>query len=165
MNLGLMCVLNRLVRRDMTSYAGRYWRYVNAYLTLYPVDETQPRLGGKVKVQAFIMDWYTFTPQYRTMYGVYSDDFVTFGHFSKEAGNVLEDEETLLKICDENDMTTVPDKTTLRFENNRLLYKREVNGDVKDVSIDHPVKETAMEPVIQQSWVETFFYGLGNKSV
>ena len=34
----------------------------------------------------------------QNQYGVYSDDFVTFGTFDKEAGNPLDDEELLLKI-------------------------------------------------------------------
>lgn len=61
---------------------------------------------------------------YKTLYGVYSDDFITYGEFSKEAGNPLEDEETLIKICDDNDRTTVPDKTTFSFKDNKLSYKR-----------------------------------------
>ena len=46
----------------METYAGRYWRYENARLNLIPADESNPRLGGKVKVQALIIDWRTFTP-------------------------------------------------------------------------------------------------------
>lgn len=87
----------------MDSYGKKFWRYENAYFTLYPLDEEKPRLGGKVKVTALILDWRTFTPYYKSLYGIYSDDFITFGEFQKEVGNPLEDEETLLKICDEND--------------------------------------------------------------
>lgn len=64
------------------------------------------------------MDWHTFTPQYKTMYGVYSDDFITFGEYSKEAGNPFESEDVLIKICDENDSSTVADKTTFSFKDN-----------------------------------------------
>lgn len=149
----------------MESYWGRFWRYENAQITLIPVDETQPQLGGKVKVKAFVMDWRTFTPQLKTLYGVYSDDFITFGEFSKEVGNPLDNEELLLKVCDEQDQTTVPERTTFRFENNQLLYKREVNGEVVDTEIEHPVAESKLHPVIGNSWGETFFYGLGNKRV
>lgn len=149
----------------MESYWGRFWRYENAQITLIPVDETQPQLGGKVKVKAFIMDWRTFTPQLKTLYGVYSDDFITFGEFSKEAGNPLDNEELLLKVCDEKDQTTVPERTTFRFENNQLTYKREVNGEVVDTEIEHPVAESKLNPIIDNSWGETFFYGLGNKRV
>jgi hypothetical protein len=70
-----------LTRRDMETRLGRFWRYENAFVTLYPIDEEQPRLGGKVKVNAFVLDVRTFTPQLKTLYGVYSDDFITFGEF------------------------------------------------------------------------------------
>jgi hypothetical protein len=149
----------------MESYARRFWRYENAYITLHPVDETQPRLGGKVKVTAFIMDWRTFTPQYKTLYGVYSDDFITFGEFSKEAGDPFHNEEVLLKVVDQEDKKTVSDRVTFRFENNQLHYKREVNPDVKDPEIEHEVPEASLLPLIDQTWSETLFYGLGNKRV
>lgn len=90
------------------------------------------------------MDWNTFTPQYKTLYGIYGDDFITYGDFGKEVGNPLHDEETLIKIADENDTTTVADKTTFTFKDNRLSYKREVNGEVKDVEIEHPINESQL---------------------
>ena len=155
----------RLTRRDMESYWGRYWRYENNFITLYPVDESNPRSGGKVKVTSMVMDWHTFTPQYKTLYGVYTDDFITYGEFSKEAGNPFDDEAVLLKIVDENDKTTVPDKTTFKFENSKVTYKREVNGDLKDVEVDHPIKESAIQPLLDNTWSETLFYGVGNKSI
>ena len=114
----------------MESYAGRWLRYENAFVTLFPVDESQPRLGGKVQVKAFIMDWATFTPQIKTLYGIYSEDFITFGEYAH--GNPLDNEEQLLKICDSQDTEAVSDKTTYRFENNELFYKRDVNTAIKD---------------------------------
>lgn len=149
----------------METKLGRFWRYENAYVSLIPLDETQPRLGGKVKVNAFIMDFCTFTPQWKTFYGIYSDDFITFGEFAKSAGNPLENEELLLKVVDEQDNTTVPDRFTFRFENNALHYKREVNGEVKDSEIEHAVSEQKLQPIIPQTWSEVLFYGVGNKNV
>lgn len=111
------------------------------------------------------MDFRTFTPQFKTLYGVYSDDFITFGEFTKEAGNPLDNEEVLLKVCDEQDQTTVPERTTFRFANNTLFYKRDVNGEVLDTEIEHKVPEGRLEPLIHKTWGETFFYGLGNKRV
>ena len=87
----------------METYAHRFWRYENARLKLIPVDENNPRLGGKVKVQALILDWRTFTPQYKTLYGIYTDDFITYGEFAKSAEDPLNNEETLLKITDSDD--------------------------------------------------------------
>jgi hypothetical protein len=148
----------------MESYWGRFWRYENAQITLIPVDESQPALGGKVKVKAFVMDFKTFTPQIKTLYGVYSDDFITFGDFGK-AENPLDNEELLLKVVDENDTVTVPERTTFRFQDNGLHFKREVNGEVFDTEIEHEVKESKLLPHIDQSWGETLFYGVGNKRV
>lgn len=149
----------------MESRWGRFWRYENASVTLIPVDEAQPQLGGKVKVKAFVMDWRTFTPQLKTLYGVYSDDFITFGEFSKEAGDPLDNEELLLKVFDENDRVTVPERTTFKFADNGLFYKREVNGEVIDTEIEHEVPEAKLHPLFDQSWGETLFYGVGNKRV
>ena len=68
----------------------------------------------------------------KTFYGVYSDDFITFGEFPKGSGSPLDDEELLLKVVDEDDTTTVPDRVTFRFQDNAILYERKVNGEVKD---------------------------------
>ena len=154
-----------LTRSDMETYVGRFVRNEMAFIKLIPVDNSQPRLGGKVKVTSLQMDWSTFTPSYQTLYGVYSEDFLMFGEYSKEAGNPLNNEEVLIKICDENDLNTVVNKTIFRFENNRLSFRRDVNGEVKDIEIDHPVNEYELTPVIDQSWSEVLFYGLGNRKV
>ena len=111
------------------------------------------------------MDWRTFTPKLRTLYGIYSDDFITFGEFSKGSGDPFHDEALLLKVVDQDDKVTVPDRHTFKFEDNALHYKREVNGEVKDTEIDHPVEENRLQPLIDQSWSEVFFYGIGNKRV
>jgi len=95
---------------------------------------------------------------------VYSDDFITFGDFGKDA-NPLEDEELLLKVVDENDTVTVPERTTFRFQDNGLTFKREINGEVLDAEIEHEVQESRLLPHIDQSWSETLFYGVGNKRV
>ena len=87
----------------METYAGRFWRYENAFISLFPVDVNQPRLGGKVRVKVLAMDFRTFTPSWKTLHGVYSDDFITFGEFKKEAGDPFHDEALLLKIVDEED--------------------------------------------------------------
>jgi len=77
----------------------------------------------------------------------------------------LENEEVLLKIVDEDDKTTVPEKTLFRFENSKVFYKREVNGEVLDTEITHPISEGEIEPLVRQTWSETLFYGLANKNI
>jgi hypothetical protein len=111
------------------------------------------------------MDWNTFTPQYKTLYGIYGDDFITYGEYKKDVGNPLNDEEVLIKIADENDTDTVHDKTTFSFRDNKLSYKREVNGEFKDTEIEHPITESQLQPVMDQTWSEVLFYGIGNKNV
>jgi len=68
-------------------------------------------------------------------------------------------------VVDEEDHTTVPYRTTFRFENNNLFFKREINGEIFDTEVEHEVKEAKLTPLIDQSWSETLFYGLGNKNV
>ena len=149
----------------MDTPVGRFWRYENAFISLIPVDPTQPRLGGKVQVKSLTMDWRTFTPTFKTLHGVYSDDFITFGEFRKEAGNPLENEGELIKICDDNDILTVPVKNKFRFENYKLFFTKTVNGEVRDLEIEHPIPESELEVMIDQSWTEVLFYGLANKRI
>ena len=85
----------------MESKFGRFWRYENATVNLYPVDTDNPRLGGKVQVSALVFDLRTLTPSRKNYYGVYGEDFVTFGQYKDSAKYPIDDEETLLKIFDE----------------------------------------------------------------
>lgn len=148
----------------MESIVGRFWRYESASITLMPVDEAEPRLGGKVQVKSIGMDFRTFTPFVQTQYGVYSDDFISFGTFDKSVGNPLEDEEILLKIVEEptGEDSIVLDKTTFNFEGNQLVYKKEVNDEKADVEVNHSIAESPLDPIFDDSWTETFFYGIGN---
>ena len=45
-----------VTRRDMESLLGRYWKYESSTINLIPVDENEPRLGGKVEVKSFVID-------------------------------------------------------------------------------------------------------------
>jgi hypothetical protein len=62
----------------------RFWLYENTSITLIPVDEAEPRLGGKVQAKSMVVDLRTLTLSMKTQYGVYSDNFVVFGTFDKE---------------------------------------------------------------------------------
>jgi len=44
----------------MESKFGRFWRYENASVQLIPLDENQPRLGGKVSATGYVLDVRTF---------------------------------------------------------------------------------------------------------
>ena len=92
---------------------------------------------------------------------------MTFGTFDKELGNPLDNEEVLLKIVEEvnAEESMVSDKTTFKFENNQLYFSKEVNEEKSDVEVNHPIAETQLDPLLAQSWTETFFYGVGNKAL
>lgn len=118
-------------------------------------------------VKGFSFDFRTFTPQITNQHGIYSDDFVTFGTFIKEAGNPLENEEVLLKLVDEHNEhdDNIVDKTTFRFEANQLSFTREVNPEISDVEINLEIVQSPLDNVNKDSWTEALFYGLGNKTV
>ena len=90
-----------LTRRDMESKLGRFWRYESATINLIPVDAENPRLGGKVSATQLVFDVRTMTPSRKTYFGVYGEDFLTFGEYKKDAKYPIDDEETLLKIFEE----------------------------------------------------------------
>ena len=50
-------------------------------MTFYPVNPDEPRLGGKVAANVKGFDVRTFSPYTKTYYGVYGEDFVTYGQF------------------------------------------------------------------------------------
>lgn len=59
------------------------------------------------------IDVRTLTPFYKTLYGVYGDDFLTFGEY-KDVENPLDNEELLLKITEDNSDVVI-DKMHFRF--------------------------------------------------
>ena len=130
-----------VTRRDMESFLGRFWRYENATIQLIPVDEKQPRLGGKVQVKSLAFNFQTFTPEMTTQYGIYSDDFVTFGTFTKGV-NPLDNEELLLQIVQDNHNDNIIDKVTFKFENNSLTFQKQVNEEKTDAEINHAIEQT-----------------------
>ena len=48
-------------RRDMESTFGRFWKYSDTRILLIPIDEDEPRLGGRVKASETSFDVRTFT--------------------------------------------------------------------------------------------------------
>ena len=153
-------------RRDQETLLGRFWRYENSFIKLYPVDEKDPRLGGSVKVTGFFFNFQTMTFGFKNQYGVYGDNFITFGSYVKSGGNPLVDEERLLKIVEENPNNIsdqLVDKTTFELEDSYLFYSREVNPENGDVEVNHPIPKSKLEHFIPDSWTEALFYGVGNK--
>ena len=135
-------------------------------MQLTPIDADEPRLGGTVQVKTISMDWRTFTLGFKTQHGVYSDDFITYGTFAKDAG--VDDEATLLKLVEDqnlDDNSSILDKTTFRFDNNALSFSKEVNAEHCDPLVNHAIPESSLVPQHTDSWTETLFYGIGNKNI
>ena len=65
----------------MESKFGRFWKYEFNKITLIPIDTNEPRMGGKVIVKGFHMNWQTMMPSIRTKYGIYGEDFIQYGEF------------------------------------------------------------------------------------
>ena len=119
-----------------------------------------------MQAKSFVVDFRTLTMSMNTQYGVYSDNFVTFGTFDKDEAP-MDNDESLLKVMDA-DITGdsgVLDKTTFKFEGNSIYFSKEVNEEKQDGDINHAVEETKLDVVIDESWTESLFYGIGNKAV
>ena len=79
----------------------------------------------------------------------------------------MDDEEVLLKVMD-SDITgssSVIDKTMFKFEGNNIYFAKEVNDEACDSEINHAIEEAKLDIVIDESWTEALFYGIGNKNV
>ena len=40
-----------------------------------------------------------------------------------------------------------------------------MNAEKEDLEINQPIEETKLDVLLDESWTETFFYGIGNKSM
>merc|ERR1712060_76869 len=137
-------------RRDQESNFGRFWKYQDTRITLFPLDDSQPRLGGKVQATEYSMDFRTLTPGSKTYFGVYGEDFLTYAEFSPDSNP--DDEATLLKIFEEGH-DEVLDKHTFKFDDNqKVSYSRAINADAKDPELDHAIEETTLNEQIRETW-------------
>ena len=127
-----------MVRRDMESIAKRYWKLENTTLTFAPIDQDQPRLGGRVVAKVMGLDIRTLTPYMNTYHGVYGEDFVSYGRLVGTS-NPLDDDNTLLKVIDGSAEHDVIDRHNWRFENNQVTYSRDVNAEHLDSEVEHAI--------------------------
>ena len=51
----------RVTRRDMESMLGRFWLFADTRINLIPLDESEPRLGGRVLATQTTVDFSTLT--------------------------------------------------------------------------------------------------------
>ena len=145
----------------METTAHRFWKYENTTITFYPLNSEEPRLGGKVVAKVIGFDVCTFTPYIKTLYGVYGEDFVSYGEFKSNA-NPRDSDETLLRLFDEADSEVV-DQHNFKIVDNTVTYSRKVCGEHHDTEVEHAIEETVLSPHVDQTWSETLFYGVGNK--
>lgn len=98
----------------------------------------------------------------RTLHGVYGEDFLTYGQFDQQVDPT--NEESLLKLFDET-AEEVLDVHSFKFEEGRLSYARRVNPFALDANVEHEIGETELNELIEQTWTEKMFYGLGNETM
>eukprot|EP00344_Euplotes_crassus_P010664 CAMPEP_0196999792 /NCGR_PEP_ID=MMETSP1380-20130617/4897_1 /TAXON_ID=5936 /ORGANISM="Euplotes crassus, Strain CT5" /LENGTH=134 /DNA_ID=CAMNT_0042416843 /DNA_START=173 /DNA_END=577 /DNA_ORIENTATION=+ len=134
-------------------------------MTLHPLDESEPRQGGKVTVNRLHFDVRTLTFKSQTLYGIYGDDFVQFAEFNGSS-SPLDDEERLLKITESiDDSDDIITKSTFRFENDTLSYSHEVNEKFVDPELVSEVAENQLIFSPETTWGERLFYGVGNQNM
>ena len=78
----------------MMSSWGRFWKYADTRIHLTPLDENEPRMGGRVQATETCFDIRTFTLANKTYHGVYGEDFLAYAEFQADADP--ESEATLL---------------------------------------------------------------------
>ena len=120
----------------MESVLGRFWKYTDTRITLHPVDESQPRLGGRVEATEFKFDLRTFSMGKTEYHGVYGEDFLTYAEFDQEMDPRSDD--TLIKAVEGGE--GVLDRHSFKFENNRISYSRDVSSDAKDTEVEHNIE-------------------------
>ena len=101
----------------MESALGRFWRYTDTRIQLDPIDDTQPRLGGRVRATEYKFDVRTFTLGSTQYHGVYGEDFLTFAEFDKEVDT--NKDENLIQAVEGGE--GVLDRHSFRFENGKVL--------------------------------------------
>ena len=144
----------------MESALGRFWRYTDTRIQLEPIDDSEPRLGGRVRATEYKFDVRTFTLGSTQYHGVYGEDFLTFAEFDKEVDT--NKDENLIQAVEGGE--GVLDRHSFRFENGKVLYSRQVS-EVKDLEVEHEIDESELTETIPQTWSESLFYGVGNKAM
>ena len=126
----------------MESFFQRFWKCENTTITLQPLNESDPRQGGRVTARVMGLDVRTFLPYSKTYHGVYGEDFITFGEV--KAAESADEEDKLIALLDSNIENTI-DKHTFKFENNQVKYSRIINGEHVDAEIEHAIDETPLD--------------------
>jgi hypothetical protein len=86
----------------------------------------------------------TFTPYMKTYFGVYGEDFVSYGEFKSDK-NPRDCDTTLLKLFDDAEKDVV-DQHNFKFANNTVTYSRQVCAEHHDTEIEHSIEESVLNP-------------------
>ena len=70
----------------------------------------------------------------------------------------------LLKIF-ENQHDEWLDKHLFKYADGKLTYSRTINANKVDAEIEHAISESELRPILNETWTETLFYGIGNKNM
>ena len=130
-----------MTRRDMESLLGRYWMYSDTRINLIPLDDNEPRLGGRVQATQTSFDVQTFTLSNKHYHGVYGEDFLAYGEFSDDVDPGSD--ATLLKLF-EDGAEEVVDRHYFKFADQQVTYSRSLNSDVKDTEVEHEIESTPL---------------------
>merc|ERR1712060_724881 len=60
-------------RRDMDSWLGRFWKDSDTRINFLPIDESEPRLGGRVQATQLEINFQTLTFGSTSYTGVYGE--------------------------------------------------------------------------------------------
>ena len=65
-------------------------------------------------------------------------------------------------MAENNLSPELQDVSTYRYRNNGLHFERTVNAETTDAEVNHAIDDTQLDIVLDNSWTERFFYGIGN---
>ena len=106
-------------------------------------------------------NWRTLSISRKFVYGIYGEDFLQYGVFKKRDIS-LDDEELLLEIAKDNS-EEVAEKTTFKFDTDKIHFSHDVNPNLTNAEVNHQIQESVLIPQTRMTWTEGLFYNAGNK--
>ena len=88
------------------------------------------------------LNFRTMSPSRRFINGIYGEDFLTFGVYNFNKTEITSEEE-LLEITKDGS-PFVEEKTTFKFDTDRVIFKHEINKDLVNPEVIHEVPESAL---------------------
>ena len=79
-----MIILRRIRRRDDTKLFKKFIKYERNFLTFTLLDEANPILGGKVKVETSEINFSQLRMHNYNQVGYFTDDKIVFAQFKEK---------------------------------------------------------------------------------